>query len=75
MKRHYSKPIIQVEVLQLDAPIAANCIADKEDMLSLMELGYFTEERNCMICQDDIIWGSGHDTICYHSNVQTAFLS
>lgn len=73
MKKVYSKPLISVEVLTLDQPIALNCVADKEDMRSLMELGYYTEKENCIINTDSIEWGD--DTICYHSNIQQAFLS
>ena len=44
-------------------------------MRSLLELGYFTAEMNCGIQ----IYGDGpvqgFDTICYHSNIQTAFMS
>lgn len=72
MKKPYSKPQIAVEALQLDQPIAAGCIADKEDMKSLTGLGYFGDE-SCTIRVDQIEWGD--DTICYHSNVQIAFLS
>ena len=74
MKKTYSKPTITVGAIQLDQPIAAGCSADADDMRSLMELGYFTAERNC-----DITVGEGtlpgFDTICYHSNIQTAFTS
>lgn len=73
MKRVYEKPMISVEVFDLDAPIAANCQANKEDMNSLIELGYFYSEGNCKIREDEIIWGD--DTICYHSNVIKAFTS
>lgn len=73
MKKVYSKPMISVELLSLDQPIALNCIADKDDVKSLMELGYYTTEMNCNIKDVDVKWGN--DTICYHSNVQTAFLS
>ena len=74
MKKPYSKPTIFVEPLELDQPICAGCEADFDDMRDLMELGYFTSERNCSIPVTD---GTlpGHDTICYHSNVQTAFTS
>ncbi|MGM9627424.1 MAG: hypothetical protein ACI3V4_04945 [Faecousia sp.] len=72
MKKPYSKPQIAVEALQLDQPIAAGCMANKEDMNSLIELGYFGDEK-CTIREDQIVWGD--DTICYHSNVQIAFLS
>ena len=73
MKRVYEKPMISVEELHLDAPIATNCQADKEDMNSLIELGYFNEEHQCGINVDSIDWGD--DTICYHSNVIKAFTS
>ena len=78
MKKTYSKPTVYVEVMRLDMPIAANCVADKADMLSLIDLGYFTAEKNCMVVRDDVtnpIIVNGHDTICYNSNVQVAFLS
>lgn len=77
MKRSYVKPMIIVETLSLDMPVAANCIADKEDMESLIELGYFLEVPTCKnpIPNNGIAVPGGHDTICYHSNVQTAFLS
>ena len=75
MKKPYSKPTITVEAIQLDQPIAAGCNADFDDMRSLIELGYFTVEGTCSIpiLGDGPI--QGYDTICYHSNVQTAFTS
>ena len=73
MKRVYEKPEISVEVLELDAPVAENCLADKEDMNSLMEFGYFDDKHKCGINVDTIDWGD--DTICYHSNVINAFTS
>lgn len=73
MKKVYSKPLISVEVLTLDQPIALNCAANKDDMNSLIELGYFTEKETCGSIIDAIDWGD--DTICYHSNIQQAFLS
>ena len=72
MKKPYSKPTITVGAIQLDQPIAAGCSADADDMRSLMELGYFTAEGNCSIPAGD---GPLYDTICYHSNIQTAFTS
>lgn len=74
MKKPYSKPTIIVEAFQLDQPIAAGCNADRDDMNDLLELGYFTAEMNCGIPVGD---GTlpGYDTICYHSNIQTAFTS
>lgn len=80
MKRVYKKPMISVEALTLDMPIAANCVADFDDVQSLVDLGYFGQNDrgiSCSIdyddCIDNELWG--HDTVCYHSNVQTAFLS
>ena len=73
MKRVYEKPMISVEVFDLDAPIAANCQANKEDMNSLMDMGYFNGEHTCKIDVEAIDWGD--DTICYHSNVIKAFTS
>ena len=74
MKKPYSKPTITVGAIQLDQPIAAGCTADFDDMHSLIELGYFTVEE---ACANQLGEGSipGWDTICYHSNVQTAFTS
>ena len=75
MKKPYSKPTITVGAIQLDQPIAAGCTADFDDMRALIGLGYFTVEGACGIP----VPGEGpiqdHDTICYHSNVQTAFTS
>lgn len=83
MKKQYHKPRICVEEIALDQPIAANCNANHADIRSLMEFGYFMDGRNCVTnllptggfdlngdFQADI-----YDTICFHSNVQTAFLS
>lgn len=75
MKKPYSKPTITVEAIQLDQPIAAGCTANRDDMKSLIELGYFTAERNCSITIPGEGTLPGYDTICYHSNVQTAFTS
>lgn len=75
MKKPYSKPTITVGAIQLDQPIAAGCTADFDDMRALIELGYFTAEGACAIP----VPGEGSipdwDTICYHSNIQTAFTS
>lgn len=76
MKKPYSKPTIVVEAFQLDQPIAAGCIADFDDVRSLVELGYFGEGS----CSFPFVEGEPsippqYDTICYHSNVQVAFTS
>lgn len=77
MKKAYSKPTLYVEEIQLDLPIASTCSANKDDMKDLIELGVFTEDRNCWcpIEEDGSIPGFPNTTVCYHSNVQTAFLS
>lgn len=75
MKKPYSKPTITVGPIQLDQPIAAGCTADVDDMKSLMALGYFTTEGNCLIQISGEGTIQGFDTICYHSNVQVAFTS
>lgn len=76
MKRAYMKPKVYVEPIKLDTPIAANCTATREDMNALMMFNYFDVEHKCAIGLDalnEVQWGD--NTICYHSNVQTAFLS
>lgn len=76
MKKPYSKPTITVEPLKLDQPICAGCNADQNDMKSLIELGYFGDIASC--AEDKQVSDGtlpGYDTICYHSNVQTAFTS
>lgn len=75
MKKKYEKPIVWIEEFCLDAPISLNCIADKEDMESLIDIGYFIDVSECLIQYDDGMFEDSHDTICYHSNVQQAFLS
>ena len=77
MKRVYEKPSIDVDVLELDMPIASGCNADKEDLESVMELGYFTQDMGCKKYNDTYINppNGDEDSVCYHSNVQTAFFS
>ena len=77
MKKPYVKPMITVERLMIDQPMAVGCTADFDDMRSLIEMGYFTAEGACgiQVPGDGPIPGQGWDTICYHSNVQTAFTS
>ena len=77
MKKHYCKPRISVESFAMDRPIAANCLANFDDVQSLIDLGYFGDNdrgiTSCAVVYDEVEWGN--DTVCYHSNVQTAFLS
>lgn len=76
MKRVYEKPMISVETLELDMPIAANCLANFDDVQSLIDLGYFGNDDSGITC--DFVYNEvdfGNDTVCYHSNVQKAFLS
>ena len=83
MKKTYSKPQIHVESFAMDRPIAASCVGDFDDIKSLMELGYFMPGESCTT---NLLPTGGfdlnkdgeadsHDTLCYHSNVQQAFLS
>lgn len=87
MKKVYTKPLISVEAMNLDQPItAANCSANKDDIQILIDFGYFMADAP-VTCSDtpytdgDRVDSDGdgdldaHDTICYHSNIQTAFLS
>lgn len=73
MKKPYSKPTITVEAIQLDRPIAAGCTANRDDMNSLIELGYFADSTCGILVGDGTL--PDYDTICYHSNVLTAFTS
>ena len=76
MKRKYEKPMIQVETLELDMPIAVGCTVDSEDMESIVEVsGYFMPDSICKKVEDAILFPGEEDTICYNSNVQTAFMS
>lgn len=77
MKKVYSKPLVAVESLAVNMPIALGCDANFDDVQSLVDLGYFGETDGrvpkCAEIYYDIEWGN--DSVCYHSNVQTAFLS
>lgn len=76
MKQSYSKPKISVELLTLDQPIASNCTTDRADMESLKELtGYFIDDLACSTTVTEGMTIDGHDTICYHSNVNALFYS
>lgn len=75
MKKPYVKPMITVERLMIDQPMANGCNANPDDMRSLMELGYFAADMSCSIEVGDSPVQGEHDTICYHGNVQTAFMS
>ena len=74
MKKTYSKPQIHMESFAMDRSIAANCIADFDDMQALIAVGAFGDNDRGITCGYTYEEGP-HDTICYHSNVQTAFLS
>lgn len=72
MKKLYVKPMITVERLMIDQPMAVGCEADFDDVRALMEMGYFAEGCNIPVGEGTL---PGHDTICYHSNIQKAFTS
>lgn len=74
MKKLYVKPMITVERLMIDQPMAVGCEANFDDVRALMEMGYFADAEGCNIPVGE---GTlpGYDTICYHSNIQKAFTS
>lgn len=93
MKKTYSKPLISVEELSLDQPIAGGCSANKNVMNALLSDGWFNSSRaecemwigigndptkgglidaNCDHIPDG---NQTHNTVCYHSNITTAFIS
>lgn len=48
MKKVYSKPLISVEAMTLDQPIAnVNCEADRTDMQQLLNWNWFSLDRTC----------------------------
>jgi len=78
MKKNYSKPQIIVEAFTMDQPVARDCVAKYEDIESLIAMGLFGEQdigtvKKCGMIYDEAMWGN--DTVCYHSNVNRAFLS
>lgn len=74
MKKIYTKPQVSAEAMTMDRSIAGNCEANFDDMQALIGFGYFGPNDRGVECGMEYTDG-GHDTICYHSNVQTAFLS
>ena len=85
MKKIYHKPLISVEEMSLNQSIATavNCTANKDDMEVMKMLGYFLDEAECFFTItehgkvdsnfDGVL--DEHDTLCYHSNAQTIFMS
>ena len=87
MKKIYQKPLIIVEHMFLDDAIAnSTCVRNYNtdpDVPYLEALGCFVEKPSCTY---SILPGGGidfngdgksdtHDTVCYHSNIETLFLS
>ena len=85
MKKTYTKPLISVEEMSLTQSISTmvNCTADRDDVLALMELKYFSSDRGCVrllaanggIDYDHDGVGDEFTTVCYHSNMLQAFTS
>lgn len=86
MKQPYMKPMIAVENIAMDRPIALECSADPGIVTSLKALSYLVSgDADCS--NGHIIEGGGidcdfdgnsdypDDTVCYHSNVQTVLTS
>lgn len=84
MKKTYTKPLISVEAMLLDTSIAnITCDMNKNEVLDLKEFGFFMAGKNC---EHNLLETGGfdfnndgesdiHDTVCYHTNIQKAFLS
>lgn len=83
MKKRYIKPLVSVEELSLNQPIAVTCNAERHVIESLLNMSYFVADKECLFCilpnggVDENFDGKAdsYDTICYNSNIQTAFLS
>ena len=72
--------------MSLDQPIAANCDPTLFDDIRLLQMfGYFMADPS-LACGKNLLPNGGfdtnednvadsHDTVCYHSNIQQAFLS
>lgn len=88
MKKIYSKPFISVEIMSLDEPIAANCTTSEDDIMVLNMFGIFMDNNRGIHCDPRKVLlpnggvdengdglSDGHDTLCYNSNIDIAFLS
>lgn len=85
MKKPYEKPILAVEYYQLTQAIAScatkiglydsNCVLKDPDSTSQMKefaaIGWF----NAGYCMESASGMDGFDSICYHTNLNTAFSS
>lgn len=82
MKKEYQKPMIEVESLALDMPVALGCDPEAfADASTISELGYF---GNAISCNRHVISSDAEentvplmddDKICYYSNVFKLFAS
>lgn len=89
MKKNYIKPLICIETMSMDQPIAVNCTANRDDMELLEMYGFFAPDSACTMWlgtgeegdggkidwDRNNVWDDTHNTVCYHSNVTVAFLS
>lgn len=91
MKKVYEKPALAVEYFSLTQSIAScpaikiAGIGSSEDVLAddsstptmknLARAFYFLSTGGCRRHADNMVEGSGNDTICYHGPIRTAFLS
>lgn len=91
MKKIYTKPLIVVEEMSLNQGIATavNCTADRDDMEELLAMHFFSDsscwfklfvgeneyEGGGMDTDMDGVPDRNHATVCYHTNMTTAFLS
>ena len=73
--------------MSLDQPIAATCNKElKDEIQVLMQWGYFMPNDHGITCSQNLLPTGGfdfngdgeadsHNTVCYHSNIQQAFIS
>ena len=68
----------------IDRPIATNCDMELKDEIKILKgWGYFMEGKNCAtnllptggFDYDGDGEADSHNTVCYHSNIQQAFMS
>ena len=91
MKRVYEKPMLAVEYFSLTQSIAncpaikiagtgtsldvLNDPSSTPQMKDLARAFYFLSTAGCRRHADNMVEGTGNDTVCYHGPIRTAFLS
>lgn len=79
MKKEYQKPMISVESMALDMPVAAGCDPEAvDDAKDLLAMNYFDAGCGKAIiddAQENTIWMMADDKLCYYSNTSQLFTS